>query len=169
MGARPDVAPVPAYTFGLDGILRNIDLNAREQTDEIEDALQDLNNLMLKAKDMVALAQSLNAKLPPPAAVGLDEDASETTTIRSSLVSLGLPTPAVTPDMVRSDREYAQELARELAGVLTGQGLQNGKASAHKPLMSDSEDGRGLMSLDEVWCIWNRARGICEFALSSSC
>ena len=64
--------------------------------------------------------------------------------IQSALVQLGLAAPAVTPEMVKSEREYHVELARELASLLTA---PNG--------MLD----RGVLALDEVWGLWNRARG----------
>ena len=74
--------------------------------------------------------------------------AKETTSIRSSLLTLGLSTPAITPDMLAKDQEYHRELAGELEGVLQG-------------VMGD---GRGVVGLDEVWCLWNRARGVCKSA-----
>lgn len=69
----------------------------------------------------------------------------ETTVVRASLVDLGLPAEAVTPDMLRSEHEYHAELANELHQVLR---RPNG-------VLKD-----GLAGLDEVWCVWNRARGV---------
>jgi ESCRT-II complex subunit VPS36 len=85
------------------------------------------------------MAQALNSRLSTQ-----DTDASATL-VRSSLVSLGLPSPVVTPDMVATELAYHDSLARELAGVL-----------ARSRLVLD----RGLVALDEVWCHWNRARGL---------
>lgn len=92
--------------------------------------------------------------------------------IRSSLVRLGLPTPAVTPDMIKDEEEYHEELARELGGLLLGlspstSGLMGngrvlGKGKARETLPVLPESGRGLVGLDEVWCVWNRARGVGE-------
>lgn len=142
-------------TVGIDGILKTIDLNAQEQTSEMQDALQDLNALMLKAKEMVSLAQSFNARLP-------NNQNSETSTIvKSSLLKMGLETPALTQDMVRDEEEYHQGLARELAGILTSAA----SSTTGPALMSDDNTGRGIVPIEEVWCIWNRARGICEFIL----
>jgi ESCRT-II complex subunit VPS36 len=90
------------------------------------------------------MAQTLNAKLGSTDANAAEGDA---TLIRSSMVSLGLQTAAVTADMVRDDQLYHEELAKELAVVL-------------KRLMGDEEGKRGLVSLDEIWCLWNRARGV---------
>ena len=49
------------------------------------------------------------------------------------------------------------ELARELGGLLTGEGgLMVGKGGR------GGKKGRGMIGLDEVWCAWNRARGVGE-------
>ena len=127
----------------------------------MNDALQDLEALMVKAKDMVRLAAELNDKLTAVAAT----EASSTTTepeeatfIRSSLAQLGLEmsnTP-VTLDMMKDERRWQTELARELAQVL--QGAHNGHGGMMKT--------RGIIALDEVWGGWNRARGVGMF---SSC
>jgi ESCRT-II complex subunit VPS36 len=121
---------------------------------------------MAKAKEMVELASSLNAKLtvqeeelarrrvmspelPVPTSKATQPE--EATFIRSSLAQLGLPTVAVTQDMVKDDDEYHEELAKELAGVLTARNTKG------RGLMGS---GEGIIGLDEVWGGWNRARGI---------
>ena len=92
------------------------------------------------------LAQSLSSRLPPT-----PQNTQEETLLRTSLVQLGLPTPALTSDMVRDDRLYLEGLTRELGVVLVG---RDGKGG----LMG----GRGVVGLDEVWMIWMRARGVGE-------
>jgi len=72
--------------------------------------------------------------------------------IRTSLVQLGLPAPALTQDMVRDDRAYHEGLAKELGFLLTG---REGKAG----LMLGT-GSRGVIGLDEVWGLWMRARGV---------
>ena len=172
---------------GIDGILSSVDSTSRAQHDDMQGALKDLEALMRKAKQMVEFAESLNAKLTkqeqaaaaareagqPENAVQPDQEAA--TLIRSSLVQLGLPAPAVTEDMARDQEEYHRELARELAGLLlgapsggqrvglmgTGKIAAKGKGNETLPRVSDDElKGRGLVGLDEVWCVWNRARGV---------
>lgn len=172
---------------GIDGILSTVDSNSRAQSDDMQGALKDLEVLMRKAKQMVEFAESLNAKLTKQeqAAAAAREagmgdsvaqpDQEAATLIRSSLVQLGLPSPAVTADMARDQEEYHRELARELAGLLLGNasggqrpGLMGagriaakGKSSDTLPRVSDDElKGRGLIGLDEIWCVWNRARGV---------
>lgn len=117
---------------------------------------------------MVDLASSLNAKLTaqeeeisrrralfpdlPSTPLGAKStQPEEVTFIRSSLAQLGLPTVAVTHDMVKDENEYHEELAKELAGILTG------RSTKGKGLMGT---GEAIIGLDEVWGGWNRARGI---------
>lgn len=95
----------------------------------------------------VKLAQSLSARLPQT-----PQNSEEETLLRTSLVQLGLPTPALTQDMVRDDRLYLDGLARELGTLLVGRGGSGG--------LMLGEAGRGVVGLDEVWVIWMRARGV---------
>lgn len=136
------------------------------------DALQDLEALMVKAKDMVRLAAELNDRLTAAsssAASPVTSDSSapsllsslspsaepeEATFIRSSLSQLGLQmanTP-VTQDMMKDERKWIEELARELARVLQG----SPSATEGTGMMRQ----RGIIALDEVWGGWNRARGV---------
>ena len=113
----------------------------------MKDALQDLETLRVKAKDMVKLAAEFNEKLT---ASKSSSEPEEATFILTSLSKLGLQmsnTP-VTFDMMKDEREWFEELARELAGVLQG----TTKAGIMKE--------RGIIALDEVWGSWNRARGV---------
>lgn len=75
---------------------------------------------------------------------------SDTKLIRNSLAHLGLTDVAVTSDAIKDNQQYHEALAKELAGVL---GRKGG-------IMKD-----GLVGLDEVWCVWNRARGVGESSL----
>ncbi|KAI0776691.1 EAP30/Vps36 family-domain-containing protein [Trametes elegans] len=157
------------------GILRSVETTANTSQSNMEDALADLEALMVKWKDMVKLAQDLNERLtavstpaPPPVTPGIPSGASspaptlatqavepeEATFIRSSLAQLGLQmtNAPVTQDMVRDERNWYEELARELAGVLEGAGAR-GTAGG---MMCK----RGIVGLDEVWGGWNRARGV---------
>ncbi|KAF8700594.1 Vacuolar protein sorting protein 36 Vps36, partial [Rhizoctonia solani] len=78
---------------------------------------------------------------------------SETTFIRSSLARLGLPTDAVTQDMVADEKAYHLELAKELGGLLLGgYGGKGGKARESDRRGSGIlKDSRGIVGLDEVW------------------
>jgi ESCRT-II complex subunit VPS36 len=138
---------------GIGGILRTVETSTQGRESHMKDALQDLEALMVKAKDMVRLAADLNDKLTAASisrVSGTSSQPEEATFIRSSLSQLGLQmsnTP-VTLDMMKDERKWFEELARELAGVLQG----NSKTGIMKE--------RGIIALDEVWGSWNRARGV---------
>jgi hypothetical protein len=63
--------------------------------------------------------------------------------------------------MVRDEQIYLEGLARELGGILTGRTGPGGSSGKGKGLMV-GEGSRGVIGLDEVWVIWQRARGVCE-------
>lgn len=75
-----------------------------------------------------------------------DEERQAISLASTSLQSLGLVSAAVTPDLVSDAKRYHQELAKELAEV-----LRKGRVM---------EKHGGIVGLDEVWCLWNRARGV---------
>jgi len=144
---------------GITGILRTVENNAQGRETDMKDALQDLEALMIKARDMVRLAADLNERLTASSSTTTSIASSssstlvepeEATFIRSSLTQLGLqmPNAPVTLDMMKDERKWFEELARELAGVLQG----NEKSG----MMKD----RGIIALDEIWGGWNRARGV---------
>ena len=121
------------------------------------DTLRDLEAFMVKARDMVRLAQDLNERLSAtassPHSSSISSEPEEATFIRSSLSQLGLQmTDApVTLDMIKDEKKWEEQLVQELADVV--QGGNSGKGILR---------GRGIIGLDEVWGGWNRARGICE-------
>lgn len=163
------------------GILRTVESSAQGRDSHLSDALHDLEALMVQAKDMVRLAAELNEKLTAASTTATNANPSsdamspcgstsmttlvpstepeEATFIRSSLSQLGLQmsdTP-VTLDMIKDERKWTEELARELARILQGQGQG-------APLKQGNNTGmmreRGVIALDEVWGGWNRARGV---------
>ena len=122
----------------------------------MDDALKDLDALMVKAREMVRVAGELNERLTAVTKSNATSGKAEPDTatfIRSSLVQLGLQMTdvPVTLDMARDEKRWYEQLARELAGVLQGTGGKNGLG-----MMTT----RGIISLDEVWGGWNRARGV---------
>ncbi|KAI0641046.1 EAP30/Vps36 family-domain-containing protein [Trametes meyenii] len=166
----------PLGRSGINGILRSVETTANTSQSNMEDALADLEALMIKWKDMVKLAQDLNERLtaastpvpsitpgiqsrsstpgPAPTLATQAVEPEEATFIRSSLAQLGLQmtNAPVTQDMVRDERAWFDQLARELAGVLEGTGAKG----AGEGMMRR----RGIVGLDEVWGGWNRARGV---------
>jgi len=144
----------------------------------MKDALQDLEALMVKAKDMVKLAAELNEKLTAVTATATSSSGStlvgsstlplvaqpeEATFIRSSLSQLGvqISNTSVTLDMMKDERKWFEELARELARVL--QGPPNLSANNGDTVTGGMMKNRGIIALDEVWGGWNRARGVGAF------
>ncbi|KAF8507680.1 EAP30/Vps36 family-domain-containing protein [Hysterangium stoloniferum] len=152
-----------ASKSGIHGIFQHAEENAKATNDTLRSALGDLEALMIRTKEMVELASSLNAKLTaqeeqrarlkalqPDAITGslVADEPEEAKFIRSSLSQLGLQTTAVTSDMVKDEKEWIEQLARELGAVLTG--------TKNEGLMRN----RGIVGLDEIWGGWNRARGV---------
>lgn len=130
-------------------------LDSQTSDQHMQSAFQDLEILMVRAGEMVKLAQSLDAKLTAQqaSATAPKPTEEEATLIRSSLVQLGLPTPALTQDMVRDQRKYHEGLAGELGVLLAGKESREG-------LMTARSGGRGVIGLDEAWVLWQRARGV---------
>ncbi|KAJ7162017.1 EAP30/Vps36 family-domain-containing protein [Mycena filopes] len=165
--AAGDASGTDTNRSGITGILRTVENSAQERATDMSDAFQDLEALMVKAKEMVRLAADLNERLTASSttattAAAFAGDAlvpstepEEATFIRSSLSQLGLEmsnTP-VTLDMMKDERRWMEQLARELANVLQGSS-NSGRDS--RGMMKD----RGIIALDEVWGGWNRARGV---------
>ncbi|PWN34376.1 uncharacterized protein FA14DRAFT_161789 [Meira miltonrushii] len=176
-------ASTPSRRVGIEGIMSAVDLQAREDTSDMQDALRDLEALMTRAKKMVDFAEALNAKLikQESSSQTVDHRNDEAANmIRSSLVRLGLPTPAITSDMAKDEMEYYTQLAKELASLLyaprkpligKGKVLSSPRSDLEQSQVvalsakliqpeSDRKEGQGIISLDEIWCIWNRARGV---------
>ncbi|TCD60253.1 hypothetical protein EIP91_010505 [Steccherinum ochraceum] len=178
-------APTPnlggTSQLGIHGLLRTVETSATVAQNNLEDSIQDLEALMVKAKDMVRLAEDLNERLTAintaasttsnatplstaanPAAV----EPEEATFIRSSLSQLGLQmtNAPVTLDMIRDERKWVEELARELADVLQSGKGSTGRTQGAWAAKLETEGGimgkRGIVGLDEIWGGWNRARGI---------
>lgn len=171
--------PVAMRPSGIDGIMRNVEASAHVTQTDLNDALKDLEGLMMKAKDLVHLAGELNEKLTAsstttttssPSTPGTQLSSLFSTTtlvpstepeeakfIRSSLAQLGLQmsNAPVTLDMIRDERSWIEELARELARVLQG---SPDDIPGQKSVGVMKE--RGIVGLDEVWGGWNRARGV---------
>jgi ESCRT-II complex subunit VPS36 len=104
----------------------------------IGNAFEDLEALMTSAKEIVALAESLST-------LAREGDTSQETNqvLNRSVSALGL---ATTKDMLGSDTLYISELSRNLAEFL----LDDVKGILRK-------EG-GIMSLVDVWAVFNRAR-----------
>ncbi|KAM0950493.1 putative vacuolar protein sorting protein 36, GLUE [Dioscorea sansibarensis] len=128
---------------GVSGILRK-EQEMWENTDKsLQDAFQDLNALMSKAKEMVMLAEKMRQKLlsgPSSHVNSNDEDIGSKQDIQDWLLSVGIVSP-VTKESAGA--LYHQQLSRQLADFVK------------LPL----EKAGGMIALIDVYCLFNRARG----------
>mmetsp|Transcript_15273 Transcript_15273/g.22857 ORF Transcript_15273/g.22857 Transcript_15273/m.22857 type:complete len:404 (+) Transcript_15273:61-1272(+) len=126
---------------GISGIVRNIERNVEKRDQSLQEAFQDLDALMLKAKEMVALAKKV-AALQQQTAVAQSEPSmgKEQQTFNQYMMSVGIANP-VTKRSTGS--LFHSQLARELSEFL------------QKPLAKHG----GVLTLPDVYCIFNRARG----------
>lgn len=141
LNAKPSVAPVNSkLRFGIVGIERSIEEQHKATDESISVAFQDLTKLMEKAKDMVVISKNISTKIREKRG-----DISEDDTVRfkAYLMSLGIDDP-VTRDTFRSDSEYYLGLAQQVSDMMVAVLLDCG----------------GIMSLADVWCRVNRARGL---------
>ncbi|XP_049696942.2 vacuolar protein-sorting-associated protein 36 isoform X2 [Helicoverpa armigera] len=138
---KPSVAPVNSkMRSGIVGIERSIEEQHRATDQSITVAFQDLRKLMEKAKDMVAISKNISNKIRDK-----QGDISEDDTVRfkAYLMSLGIDDP-VTRDAFRSDSDYYLGLAQQISDMMVAVLMDCG----------------GIMSLADVWCRVNRARGL---------
>lgn len=129
---------------GVAGILRK-EQEMWESTDKsLQDAFQDLNALMSKAKDMVMLAEKMRQKLlagpNSHTSTGGDEDMGSKEEMQDWLLSVGIISP-VTKESAGA--LYHQQLSRQLADFVK------------IPL----ERAGGMINLIDIYCLFNRARG----------
>ncbi|XP_057980466.1 vacuolar protein sorting-associated protein 36 isoform X1 [Malania oleifera] len=129
---------------GVSGILRK-EQEMWESTDKnLQDAFQDLNALMSKAKEMVMLAEKMRLKLLSgsnnQASATNDEEMGSNQEMQDWLLSVGIASP-VTKESAGA--LYHQQLSRQLADFIK------------IPL----ERAGGMINLIDVYCLFNRARG----------
>ncbi|VDO08191.1 unnamed protein product [Brugia timori] len=103
-------------------------------------AFEDMNRLMEYAREMVSLSKAITDKLRAKKGEITDD---ETVRFKTYLLSLGVSDP-VTKSAFGSSAEYYKKLAEELAVVLC------------TPL----KECGGMMTLSDVYCRINRARGL---------
>uniref|UniRef100_A0A164UYD7 Vacuolar protein-sorting-associated protein 36 n=1 Tax=Daucus carota subsp. sativus TaxID=79200 RepID=A0A164UYD7_DAUCS len=130
---------------GVSGILRK-EQEMWESTDKsLQDAFQDLNALMSKAKEMVMLAEKMRQKLlsgsTNQSSSSTDEELGTTKEeMQDWLLSVGIASP-VTKEAAGA--LYHQQLSRQLADFVK------------IPI----ERAGGMINLIDVYCLFNRARG----------
>ncbi|EDW19710.1 vacuolar protein-sorting-associated protein 36 [Drosophila mojavensis] len=125
---------------GIGGIERHLEAKAKETDENIALAFQDLSVLMAMAKDMVGLSKNISSKIREQRGE-ISED--ETVRFKSYLLSLGIDDP-VTRDNFTSNTAYFNSLAQQICEML----------------LDPIEEHGGMMSLADVYCRVNRARGL---------
>lgn len=125
---------------GIVGIERNLQERQKQTDENITLAFQDLSKLMTMAKDMVAISKAISSKIRERHGEISDD---ETIRFKSYLMSLGIDDP-VTRDNAQSNSEYFQLLANQICEMLLDPITESG----------------GMMSLADVYCRVNRARGL---------
>ncbi|KAH3843715.1 vacuolar protein-sorting-associated protein 36-like isoform X2 [Dreissena polymorpha] len=138
-GAPPG-AVAGRHRPGIVGIERSIQQKQQQTDTSIDQSFQDLKKLMEKAQEMVSLSKSIVTKIRDKQGE-ITED--ETIKFKSYLLSMGIPNP-VTKETHGTGDKYYRELAKELASVL------------EKPI----KDCGGMMTMTDVYCRVNRARGM---------
>ncbi|XP_076070474.1 vacuolar protein-sorting-associated protein 36-like [Mytilus galloprovincialis] len=136
--AQPTVAT--GRHRGIMGIERSIQQKQKATDTNITQSFQDLSKLIEKAKDMVALSKTIATKIKDKQG-DITED--ETVKFKSYLLSMGIPNP-VTRETHGTGDKYNTELAKELS----------------KALMNPLKESGGIMTLTDVYCRVNRARGM---------
>ncbi|KAF9187281.1 hypothetical protein BGZ51_001438 [Haplosporangium sp. Z 767] len=122
---------------GISGIMRTVETNKKATDETLSQAFQDLQGLMDKAAEMVALAESISNRLAKSNTMNNEE----TMTFKTYLLSMGIAAP-VTKDTAGA--VFHKELARELVEFIL-------------PIV---EREGGTMSLMDIYCVFNRARGV---------
>ncbi|CAI4228926.1 unnamed protein product [Auanema sp. JU1783] len=127
-------------SLGVSGIERKLAENHQRTHESISLAFEDMSKLMESAKEMVGLSKGIAEKLRSRKGE-ISED--ETVAFKSYLLSLGVSDP-VTKSTYGTGSKYFEKLAEELIEIL------------EEPLKNSG----GMMTLPEVYCRVNRARGM---------
>jgi ESCRT-II complex subunit VPS36 len=141
--------PERVRVIGIAGLERARQDMRRNNELVIGNAFEDLNALMASAKEIVALAEQFSVSLqaqPPSSSGGNSTPDQASVLLSQSTVALGLSN-VTTKDMLNSETTYLSELARNLAEFLSD--------DARGVLKREG----GIMSLVDLWAVFNRARG----------
>ncbi|TMW68759.1 hypothetical protein Poli38472_006227 [Pythium oligandrum] len=138
-----------AADAGIAGILRRQKEAQKETTDLAATAFSDLANLMEKARDMVGLIERYVDTMKVAEANASEEGGIAPATakeedlanLRSFMLEMGIISPVTREN---SGSAYYEQLARQLAEFLDKCMPQNA----------------GIMTLSDIYCMFNRARGV---------
>lgn len=125
---------------GIVGIERNLQEKQKQTDESISLAFKDLSKLMTMAKDMVSISKVISTRIREKQG---EISENETVRFKSYLMSLGIDDP-VTREGALSESEYFQKLAQQITEMMLDPITESG----------------GIMSLADVFCRVNRARGL---------
>lgn len=134
-----------ATNAGVAGIIRRQERNMQSVDSLAKSALTDLDALMLRAREAIAVVQRYASY-----SAGEDkDDMSETTSqaverneMESIMQNIGIVSPVT---KFSAGRQYHEQLARQMADLL----LQHGRIDRLG----------GMITLTDLYCLFNRARG----------
>ncbi|EGC29761.1 hypothetical protein DICPUDRAFT_42424 [Dictyostelium purpureum] len=136
---------------GIGGILKQMNKKTEENDKLLTEAFSDLNALMEKAKDMVTLSEKLKITLDKKTNSATSTgDTSEEEEFRSFLMQMGIESP-VTKKSAKS--KYHIELSKQLSEWIINKNIL-------KQSTNSSNSNNGMITLSDLYCIFNRARGI---------
>jgi len=128
------------FRSGIGGIEKKIYEKQKASDISITEAFKDLDRLMITAKDMVLLSKNISEKIKEKQGAISDD---ETVRFKSYLLGLGVDDP-VTKSSFTDTNAYYTTLCKEIIKIIN---------------VSLDEVG-GTMTLAEVYCRVNRARGM---------
>jgi len=131
-----------ASDAGIAGILRKVEKRVESDAKNVNEAFSDLESLVNSADELVKLSQRFKAqqeKQKNRINNNNNDDDGDKNEMSDLLLGLGVAS-AITKETAGS--LYHEELARQLAGTF------------HPLIMQ-----RGMMTLPDVYCAYNRARG----------
>lgn len=152
-------------TAGIAGILRRQEANRKATAEIATEAFSDLKSLMDKAKEVVAVVERYSAALQEKEkqasaaqqegkssseAGGGDDSEREVEDFSNILLDIGIASPVT---KLSAGTRYHQQLARQLADFLSSP--PGGRPGARTLL----DRFGGMMTLPDVFSIFNRARG----------
>ncbi|ORX42448.1 hypothetical protein BCR36DRAFT_587157 [Piromyces finnis] len=124
--------------IGVAGVIRNIQESQKNTNEIMNQAFQDLNNLMKKASEMVAIAESISQKINKDNSM---EGSKEQNQLKEIMHELGISNPVTKKS---TGGVYYQELAKQLSRFI----------------IKLFEKHNNVMTLPEIYCLYNRARGV---------
>lgn len=134
-----------AYTFstsnaGIGGLMKRQEEKMRQADESLNEGFKDIDALMGKAKDLVALADKIKAAMAKEARANGNAEAQANDEFSGYLAQMGIAMP-VTKSAAGS--QFHTELAKELAGFCVRAMKKTGP----------------MITLPDLYCLFNRARG----------